>query len=73
MKGKVRVNLSSCLTPQKRILLLIQRHAIKTYGGVEVMLHAFLTLPLDGDDYSVLRPSRFTLQEIAPGTHCIGG
>jgi hypothetical protein len=40
-KGK-KVKLSLCLT---------KYHTIKTYCGVEVYLHAFLTLALDGSDW----------------------
>jgi hypothetical protein len=36
-----KVNLSVCL---------IKHHAIKTYGEVEVYLHAFLILILDGGE-----------------------
>jgi hypothetical protein len=33
----------------------------------------FLTLTLDGCEWSASRPGRFTLGEKAPGTHCIRG
>jgi hypothetical protein len=49
---------------------------MKTYGGMEVHLHPFLTSALDGDGCSVLRPGRFTLAERAAGIHwirdCVG-
>jgi len=32
---------------------------MKSYGGVEVYLYAFLTSALDGDEWSASRPSRF--------------
>jgi hypothetical protein len=32
-----------------------------------------LTPALDGDEWSALRPGRFTPRERAPGTHWIGG
>jgi hypothetical protein len=34
--------------------------------GVEVYLHAFLTSALDGGEWSVSRPGRFTPREIPP-------
>jgi hypothetical protein len=46
---------------------------MKTYWGVEVQLHGFLTSALDGGEWSALRPGRFTSRERAPGTHWIGG
>jgi hypothetical protein len=46
---------------------------MKTYGEVEVYLHAFLSSALDGGEWSASRPGRFTPRERAPGTHCIGG
>jgi hypothetical protein len=48
-------------------------HAFKTYSGVEVQLHAFLTSELDGGEWLPSRPGRFTPREWAPGTHWIGG
>jgi hypothetical protein len=33
----------------------------------------FLTLVLDGGEWSASRPGRFTPEESAPGTHWIGG
>jgi hypothetical protein len=32
------------------LLRLFKYHAMKTYGGVEEQLHAFLTLALDGGE-----------------------
>jgi hypothetical protein len=41
---------------------------MKTYGGVEVQLQAFLTLALDRSEWSASHPrGRF------PGSHWIGG
>jgi hypothetical protein len=46
---------------------------MKTYGGVEIQLHPFSTSALDGGEWSASRPCRFTQDELAPGTHWIGG
>jgi hypothetical protein len=46
---------------------------MKTYWGVEVLLHAFLTEALDGGEWSASRPGRFNPRERAPGTHWRGG
>jgi len=40
---------------------------------MEVYLHASLTLVLDRDEWPASRPGRFTSEEIAPGTRCVGG
>jgi hypothetical protein len=53
-------------------LYLTKHHAMKTYWGVEVYLHAFLTSALDGGEWSASRPGHFTPKERAPGTHWIG-
>jgi hypothetical protein len=45
---------------------------MKPYGGVDVYIHIFLTSELAGGEWSALRPSRFTPEERAPGTHLIG-
>jgi hypothetical protein len=45
---------------------------MKTYEGVEVYLHAFFTLTVDGGNFSALRPGRFTFGERVPGAHLIG-
>jgi hypothetical protein len=39
--------------------------------GVELYLHTFLTLVLDVGEWSSSRPSHFTPQERAPGTHWV--
>jgi hypothetical protein len=39
---------------------------MKTYGGVEVYIHAFLSSAIDGGELSASRPGRFTPEEIPP-------
>jgi hypothetical protein len=46
---------------------------MKTYGGVDVQIHIFLTSALAGGVWSASRPGRFTAEERAPGTHWTGG
>jgi hypothetical protein len=46
---------------------------MKRIEGVEVWLQAFLTSVLDGGEWSVSHPGRFTPRERAPVTHWIGG
>jgi hypothetical protein len=46
--------------------VLTKQHAMKTYGGVEVELHAFLTSALDVGKWVASRPGRFTPGETAP-------
>jgi hypothetical protein len=43
------------------------------WGVVEVCLHTFLTLALDGGECSASHPGRFTPTERSPGTHRKGG
>jgi hypothetical protein len=45
---------------------------MKTYGGVEVWLHALLPSTLDRGEWSTSRLGRFTPKERAPGTHWTG-
>jgi len=52
----VKVKLSLCLS---------KHHAVKTYGGAEVLLPT-LTSVLDGGEWSTSHPGRFT-----PSTHCM--
>jgi hypothetical protein len=53
-------------TKLRRIFSLIKRYAMKTYGGMEVYLQAFLTSALDGGEWSASSPGSFTR-----GTHWI--
>jgi hypothetical protein len=46
---------------------------MKTYWGVEVYLHAFLTSAQDGGEWSASRPGRFIPRGSAPDTHWIAG
>jgi hypothetical protein len=46
---------------------------MKTYWGVDVQIHVFLTSAVAGGELSASHPSRFTPGESAPGTHWIGG
>jgi hypothetical protein len=46
---------------------------MKTYGGVDVEIHIFLTSALAGGEWSASRPCRFNPGESATGTHWIGG
>jgi hypothetical protein len=46
---------------------------MKTYGGVDVYTHVFLASAFAGGEWSVSRPGRFTPDERASGTDCIGG
>jgi hypothetical protein len=44
---------------------------MKSYWGVEVQLHAFLTSALDEGEWSASGPGRFNPRERAPGTHWV--
>jgi hypothetical protein len=46
---------------------------MKTYGGVDVYIHIFLTSALFGGEWSASRPGRFTPWKIAPGIHRLEG
>jgi hypothetical protein len=46
---------------------------MKTYGGVDVQTHVFLTSALAEGEWSASRPGRFTPGERAPSIHWIGG
>jgi hypothetical protein len=53
--------------------VLIEHYVMKTYTGVGVQIHIFLTSALVGSEWSALRLGRFTPAEITPGTYKIGG
>jgi hypothetical protein len=46
---------------------------MKTYEGVDLYIHIFLTSALAGGEWSASRPGRFTPSERDPGTRWIGG
>jgi hypothetical protein len=46
---------------------------MKAYGGVDVLIHIFMTSALVGGEWSASRTYLFTPGEKAPGTHSIGG
>jgi hypothetical protein len=46
---------------------------MKAYGGVDIEIYILLISVLVGGEWSTSRPSRFTLEEKAPCTHCKGG
>jgi hypothetical protein len=54
-------------------MCLIKDYAMKTYGGVDVYIHIFLTSVLAGGKWPASGPGRFTPGERAPGTLWIGG
>jgi hypothetical protein len=55
------------------VLFLTKHHAMKAYWEWRYSSTHSLTSALDGGKWSASRPSRFTLGEISPGTHWIGG
>jgi hypothetical protein len=46
---------------------------MKTYKGVDLYIHVFLTSVLVGGEWLASHPGRFTHEEKAPVTHCIVG
>jgi len=46
---------------------------MKTYWGLEVQLHPFLTSALDESEWSASYPGPLTSEERAPGEYCTGG
>jgi hypothetical protein len=51
---------------------LTEHHAIKTYWGMEVLLHALWTSALDRVEWSNSRPDSFIPREKDSGTHWMG-
>jgi hypothetical protein len=45
---------------------------MKTYGGVDVLIHIFFTLVIVGGEWSASRTYRFNPGAIAPSTHLLG-
>jgi len=48
-------------------------HGTKSNGKVEVYIHSFLTLALDGGEWSTPHPSHLTSKDKAPRTLYLGG
>jgi hypothetical protein len=46
---------------------------MKTYGGVDIYIHVYLTLALIGGEWSASRPDSCTPGERVPVIHWIGG
>jgi hypothetical protein len=46
---------------------------MKTYGGMHVQIHIFLTSALAGGEWSASRLYLFTPGERTPGNHWMGG
>jgi hypothetical protein len=46
---------------------------MKTYGGVDILIHIFLTSALVGGKWSASHPGCFTPGKEPPDTHCVGG
>jgi hypothetical protein len=43
------------------------------YGGMDVYIYVFFTPALVGSEWSISPPGRFNPEEMAAGTHWIGG
>jgi hypothetical protein len=54
-------------------LYLTKHHVMKTYFGVKVQPHAFLTSTLYGGEWSASSPDRFNPEETTLGLHWISG
>jgi hypothetical protein len=48
---------------------VFNHYATKTYGGVDVQAHVFVTSALVGSEWSASSPARSTPGERAPGAH----
>jgi hypothetical protein len=48
-------------------------HVMTMYGGMEVLIHTFLTLALDGGEWSASNTSHFTPRGRSPDTFWRGG
>jgi hypothetical protein len=57
----------------RHISCSIKFHIMKMSGWVEVQLHVFLILALDGSERSASHPNHFTPIERTPSTQWIGG
>jgi hypothetical protein len=55
-----------------KVVPVIKHYAMKAYGGVDVLIHIFLTSALAGGEWSASRPCHFIPEE-DPRTHWIGG
>jgi hypothetical protein len=56
-----------------KTVLLSKLHPMRINGGEEVNFHAFVTLALDGIEWSASRFSHFTSRERTLGIHWKGG
>jgi hypothetical protein len=52
---------------------LIKHYVMKVYVGVNIQIHIFVTLALDGGEWSTPCPCHFNPGERASSTHCIEG
>jgi hypothetical protein len=61
--------------PTNSVKIVSKQQPMKTYGGVKVHLHTFLTSALDEGERSAARPGRITRKETTAGmrTPWIGG
>jgi hypothetical protein len=54
------------------LCLLIKHYVMNAYGGVDVLIHVFLTSTLVGGEWSASHSGRFTPGERARGSHWVG-
>jgi hypothetical protein len=47
-------------------LTLLSTYIMKVYGGMEIQIHSFVTLALDGRKWSALHPDHFTPEKNPP-------